>query len=784
MPSWVPDAIFYAIMPDRLEPPRPEELEGYARDAFAAWDAPPAHRGYKGGTLRGVARHIDRIADLGVTALYLTPITASPSYHRYKPLDLVRVDPLLGGEEAFDALLAAAHRRGLRVVLDLVVNHVGVGCLPFADLVECGALSPYRDWFHVHSFPVVPSAGPVTYRCWNGNPTMPVLDHRNPAARAFVVDAAVAWARRGVDGLRLDAAGEVEVPELFDELRVATKRIDSDFYLVGETWTDASAGLDGRKWDGATNYPLFFAIRELCGGARVDLAHAHPGSMRRGGIDAVEYARRIDTLLGRHPPWHTQRQLNFIDGHDVARLSTLVHGDAATVELAALLLFSFPGAPCIFYGQEIGLAGGMPPDNRRGFPAPSEWSGAALALHRRLIALRRAHPALRTGAYRTLAAIGSTLAVLRSDADEALVVLVNAGERPAQIALERSALPPGEPAIRDGAARVSAADDHLVVELGARAGAVVELGGRGVRPAAISTRREREVVIVGNIGVDTNVYLPGSSFAGPLESSFTDDIDTIGQAGGYSSFGFAALGRRAGFVGYVGDDPLGRWIDGELLDAGIQRLLFHDPAGTSRSINLMARDGSRKNFYDGKSHMSLTPDLDRCRAFLAGARLAHFHLPNWARRLLPIARELGVVVASDLQDVTTVDDPYRRDFIDASDILFCSAANLEPRAVGEAILARNPRAIIVFGMGARGAGVHTAAGFQQLPPVSLDRPVVDTNGAGDSLAVGFLTAFVLEGRPLEEAIRWGQAAARWACTERVKWRRLITRQELDALLSI
>jgi sugar/nucleoside kinase (ribokinase family) len=133
--------------------------------------------------------------------------------------------------------------------------------------------------------------------------------------------------------------------------------------------------------------------------------------------------------------------------------------------------------------------------------------------------------------------------------------------------------------------------------------------------------------------------------------------------------------------------------------------------------------------------------------------------------------------------VTSVDDPYRRDFIDGSDILFCSAVNLEPQAVAEALLVRNPRAVVVLGMGARGAGLCTAAaGFRSFPPVQLDRPVIDTNGAGDSLAVGFLVGHVLEGRPPEEAIFWGQTAARWACTERVKCRRLITPDQLQAVL--
>jgi sugar/nucleoside kinase (ribokinase family) len=293
----------------------------------------------------------------------------------------------------------------------------------------------------------------------------------------------------------------------------------------------------------------------------------------------------------------------------------------------------------------------------------------------------------------------------------------------------------------------------------------------------------RDVVVVGNIGIDTNVYLPSDSAASRLESTFTKNTDGIGQAGGSTAFGYAAFGLSTGIIAYVGEDPLGRWIRDELAGAEIDELLFTDPTGTSRSINLVSNDGSRKNFYDGKSHMQLGPDLEQCRAFLTGARLAHVHLPNWAREVLPIARELGLIIATDLQDMTSPDDAYRSDFIEGSDFLFCSAVNLEPRELGRAILARNPRAIVVFGMGPRGAGIHTEHGFREFPPVHLDQPVVDTNGAGDSLAVGFLAAHVFEGRPLEEALRWGQVAARWCCAQQeTKWRRYIRRARLKELV--
>jgi glycosidase/sugar/nucleoside kinase (ribokinase family) len=795
MPSWVPDAVFYQVLPDRLEPPGALDLDGFAADALEAWEAEPGPRAYKGGTLRGVLRHLDRIAELGFTALTLTPVHASPTYHRYKPVDLVSVDHLLGGEAAFTALLDGAHARGLRVIVDFVVNHVGAGFAPFMDVVEYGARSPYRDWFHLHRWPVEPFGPSPGFRGWNGNASMPVLNQANPRVRAMLVEAALAWVRRGVDGLRLDAAGEVEGGALFDELRAATDRLNPETYLFGEIWADASRGLDGKKWHGATNYPFHFAMRELAGGRHLQLAHVHPRSMQEGGIEAPAYARRVDELLGRHAWEHTLRQLNFLDGHDVARFATVVGGDSASLELGELLLFTFPGAPCVYYGAEVGMEGGMPPDSRRGFPHPDRWNLSALDRHRRLIALRRKHVALRRGTYRTLHAEKGAYLALRQADGEAMLVAVNAGESAAAVRL--TGLEATDPAVLFGRAAVSCDANALVVELAARSGALVQLSARREPPRSSVTAsrevnswdpreagvRNSEVVVVGNIGVDTNVYLPDGFRSGELESAFTEDLDAVGQAGGYSSFGFAALGRRAGFVGYVGEDPNGRWIAQELADARIVSLLFTDPAGTARSVNLMASDGTRKSFYDGKSHMTLAPDLGRCRTFLEGAQLGHFHLSNWARRLLPVARELGLVVSTDLQDVTRHDDPYRRDFIEASNVLFCSAVNLEPERIGTEILMLNPRAVVIFGMGARGAASFTAQGLRHHPPVELERPVVDTNGAGDSLAVGFLTAYVLERRPLEEAVFWGQVAARWACAERLKWRRLITRDQLDGALS-
>jgi sugar/nucleoside kinase (ribokinase family) len=288
-------------------------------------------------------------------------------------------------------------------------------------------------------------------------------------------------------------------------------------------------------------------------------------------------------------------------------------------------------------------------------------------------------------------------------------------------------------------------------------------------------------VVIGNAGIDTNVYLLGDAIEWTVEANFTENIDYIGQAGGYAARGYAALGRRIAFIGHVGDDVAGRHIRDVFAQDGIDtRTVWIDPAGTQRSVNIMFRDGSRKNFYDGKGHMGMEPDLGRCEAAMVGARLAHVSIPNWARHMLPLARRQGLIVACDLQDLVSLDDPYRADFIAAADILFCSAVNHEPAGLAAALLARRRELTVVLGMGRRGAGLATSEGFRVFPPPALDLPVVDTNGAGDGLAVGFLTSYVLEGRNLEESVLRGQLAARHTCALRATSDGLVSIAQLEA----
>ena len=144
-PAWVRDAIFYQVFPDRLAASERVHKPGTPEP----WDAPPTTHGFKGGDLRGVTEHLGYLEDLGISALYLNPAFTSAANHRYHTDDYLAVDPLLGGDDALRELLDAAHGRGMRVVLDGVFNHTGRGFWPFHHILETGAASPYRGWFHL-----------------------------------------------------------------------------------------------------------------------------------------------------------------------------------------------------------------------------------------------------------------------------------------------------------------------------------------------------------------------------------------------------------------------------------------------------------------------------------------------------------------------------------------------------------------------------------------------------------------------------------------------------------
>lgn len=434
-PDWVKHAIFYQIYPDAFARRVPAHQKWLLDIPLEDWDAPPTYQGYKGGNLWGVIDKLDYLKDLGITALYFTPIFRSASNHRYHTHDYYQVDPLLGGNEAFDALLDAAHQRGLKVVLDGVFNHASRGFFFFNDILENGPHSPWLDWFKIKDWPLSAYDGnlPANYESWIDYRALPKFNHDNPAVREYIMQVGEYWLKQGIDGWRLDVPDCVETPGFWEEFRERVKAVNPDAYIVGEIAFDATQWLDGKQFDGVMNYPFGRATSAFIVGDRVDMDVVPSFYKPYPSLDAADYATEINELLARHP-WEIQlTQLNLLDSHDTARLLAIANGDRTSVKLATLLLFTYPGTPNLFYGDEIGINGGHDPDARRGFPREEKWDKAVLDYHRQLIQLRQQYTALRTGEYHTLYAQGQVYLFARILGEEVLIVGVNNGQEAATV---------------------------------------------------------------------------------------------------------------------------------------------------------------------------------------------------------------------------------------------------------------------------------------------------------------------------------------------------------------
>lgn len=422
VPDWVKDAVFYQVFPDRFARserlPKPANLE--------PWGSPPTVHGYKGGDLLGVLERLDHLEALGVNAIYLNPVFASTANHRYHTADYHAVDPLLGGDRALAELLDGAHARGMRVILDGVFNHSGRGFLPFADVLENGEKSPYLDWFHVRRLPLnAYGGGELGYEAWWGLPALPKLNVANPLVREFVFDVGERWLRFGADGWRLDVPSEIDDDEFWREFRRRCVGAKGDAYIVGEIWELAERWVQGDMFHGVMNYPfaravLGFVGRELdrAEAARSGLGHLEP-------LPPEAFAARLEELLQVYRGETAFGQLNLLGSHDTPRLATLLCGDAAALRQAFLLLFASPGAPCVYYGDEIGMRGGHDPHNRGAFPWEDRaaWDEDLLAFVSALGRLRRELHPLRRGAARVFAMQGAVVVRRESEGGVACAVV-------------------------------------------------------------------------------------------------------------------------------------------------------------------------------------------------------------------------------------------------------------------------------------------------------------------------------------------------------------------------
>lgn len=399
---------------------------------FKDWGSPPEAQGFQGGDLYGVADKLDYLQDLGVTALYLNPIFASASNHRYHTFDYFQVDPLLGGNAALRTLLDEAHARGIRIVLDGVFNHASRGFWAFHHILETGSNSPYLDWFYINKFPLRPynssKTRPANYGAWWNNPALPKINVRNPGARAYLLECARYWVEFGIDGWRLDVAEEIDDDDFWREFRQTVKQANPEAYIVAEIWHPAQHWLQGDMFDAVMNYVFTAATLSYAGShdTRPD-RFEHPDVPLKK-YTAADFRAAIDTMHALYDWQINYAQLNLLDSHDMPRAAWLMNDAPGTLELAVLIQMTFPGAPCIYYGDEIGLSSAGDPYCRAAFPwhTPETWNNNLLATYRQLTAMRHAHPVLRTGDFKFVAAEGSAVAYTRHlNGQTALIALNN-----------------------------------------------------------------------------------------------------------------------------------------------------------------------------------------------------------------------------------------------------------------------------------------------------------------------------------------------------------------------
>jgi neopullulanase len=413
-PEWVKHAVFYQIFPDRFANGDPSNDPVTVQP----WGTPPTAYNFMGGDLQGVLQKLDYLQQLGVTAIYLNPIFQATSNHRYNTYDYFRIDPKLGTMEDFRNLVEEMHRRNMRLILDGVFNHCGRGFYAFHDVVENGEHSPYVGWFHIEKFPIHPYDGrkKANYESWWGIRSLPKFNTDNLQVRQFLLSVARYWIEQGADGWRLDVPNEIDDDTFWREFRQVVKSAHPDAYIVGEIWKDAKRWLQGDQFDAVMNYPL----RDLC----VEF-------IAKRAIDASAFARKLSFLFRRYPPEATYSLLNLLGSHDTPRWLTVCEGDVRRAMLGYTILFTLPGAPCIYYGDEIGMTGGADPHCRACFEwNRHRWNRRLYQHVRQMVALRQSSTAWRTGQFVVLFAQENVLAYARCNDTDAFIVLVNNGKHP------------------------------------------------------------------------------------------------------------------------------------------------------------------------------------------------------------------------------------------------------------------------------------------------------------------------------------------------------------------
>ncbi len=467
-PRWVKDTVFYQIFPDRFCNGRPElnvklgeySYQGYASTA-EGWNTPAMeyeqghNLDFRNGDLYGIIDKLDYLQDLGVNGIYLNPIFLSPSIHKYDALDYFHIDPHLGGDEALIALIAEMHKRGMKLLLDISINHTSSAAkwfnkdsefFPKEEGAYNNPSSPYRSFYFF--------GDGNSYASWFGVPTMPQLNYTSSRLRDIIYRGKDSVLKKwllppyGIDGWRFDVADcmarneQADVhEEVLREIRTELKAVKKDAYLVAEEWADCSVDLQGDRWDATMNYfGCARPLREFAGAK--DLYNERNQILRAvdSRLSAAQLARRICQFYARLPGAIQQQQFNLLDSHDVVRLHNIPSVRKEALRAALIMQFTLPGCPSIYYGDEILLAGSERSIDACRYPFNWQWEQNADAVamrnfYRKLIALRLSEQALREGSFSVLGAEGLVIAFARFTRKEACFVICSLEDEPQTVCL-------------------------------------------------------------------------------------------------------------------------------------------------------------------------------------------------------------------------------------------------------------------------------------------------------------------------------------------------------------
>lgn len=357
-PDWVKETVWYQIFPERFANGDPaNDPEG-----TLPWNSKrnPGRDDFYGGDLQGVIDHLDYLQELGINGIYFCPIFKAKSNHKYDTIDYFEIDPAFGDKETFKKLVEEAHKRGIRIMLDAVFNHIGILSPQWQDVIKNQEKSRYADWFHIRKFPVedltnlttdeLEQVGQVNYETFAFTGHMPKLNTANKEVQDYLIEVATYWIREfDIDAWRLDVANEVD-HQFWKRFYKETTRLKEDFYILGEIWHSSQSWLTGDEFHAVMNYPLTDGIIAF---------------FARDGLSPEEFVSALNEHFMKYRQQANEVMFNLLDSHDTPRILTICKGDKNIVKAALTFMFLQYGTPCIFYGTEIGLEGENDPDCRK-----------------------------------------------------------------------------------------------------------------------------------------------------------------------------------------------------------------------------------------------------------------------------------------------------------------------------------------------------------------------------------------------------------------------------------